>query len=111
MLTIAELPEYQKKVSGCLTPKEQADLIDYLAVNPDVGDLIQGTGGLRKIRWSTQSDGKRGGARVIYYYYNDTLPLYLITVYKKSGKVDLTNSERHGLAKLVTLLKEKGRVG
>ncbi|HEY7338016.1 MAG TPA: hypothetical protein VH639_24210 [Bryobacteraceae bacterium] len=59
-----------------LTQEERAVLVDYLAHNPMAGDLIQGAGGLRKLRWALESRGKRGGARVIYFYHSADIPLF-----------------------------------
>ena len=65
---------------------------------------MQGTGGIRKLRWGRGSRGKSGGARVIYYYHDQRIPLYLLTVFGKNEKDNLSKSERNDLAKLVSLL-------
>ncbi|MCI0653125.1 MAG: type II toxin-antitoxin system RelE/ParE family toxin [Methylococcaceae bacterium] len=65
---------------------------------------MQGTGGIRKFRWSRQSTGKSGGVRVIYYCHNKQMPLYLLTVFGKGEKANLNKTERNELAKLVRLL-------
>jgi hypothetical protein len=77
------------------------DLRDYLALNPQAGDVMPGTGGVRKLRWRIRGRGKRGGARVIYYFRDLNMPLYLISVYKKSELSALTQAERNTLRKLV----------
>ena len=59
-----------------LSDEELALLIDYLAYNPAAGDLIPGAGGVRKLRWGLQGRGKRGGARVIYFYHDAEMPLF-----------------------------------
>ncbi|MCF6808387.1 transcriptional regulator [Thiotrichales bacterium 19S9-12] len=86
MLTIVEMPEFERKVKDCLDKESEQDLIEYLAINPEAGDLIQGTGGIRKLRWSESGKGKRGGSRVIYYYHNYKIPVYLITIFKRMKK-------------------------
>lgn len=106
MLTIVELPEYQRKSADLLSPAVRADIMVFLAQNPASGDLIKGTGGVRKLRWATQSKGKRGGIRIIYYYYNNTLPLFLLTMFSKSEKQNLSMTERNELALLATKLVE-----
>lgn len=63
---------------------------NFLLATPDVGDLIRGGAGLRKLRWSAQGRGKRGGARVIYYWYVPGDRIYLIYGYVKSRSEDLT---------------------
>ncbi len=101
MQSIAELPEYQRKAKELLEAKESAAIVSYLAAHPAAGDLIQGTGGIRKLRWKRQGMGKRGGVRVIYYFHSEKMPLYLLTVFGKGGKDNLTKAERNMLADLV----------
>lgn len=67
---------------------------------------MEGTGGIRKFRWKREGTGKSGGARVIYYYYNENYPLFVITVFIKGKKSNLTKEERNDLSKLVGLLIE-----
>ena len=80
--------------------KERQELVDFIAVNPLAGAEIIGTGGMRKIRWTRAGMGKRGGARVIYFYYNETAPVYLLTVYAKSKKEDLSRRKKAHSEKL-----------
>jgi len=72
-----------------------------LSSNPKTGVLIQGTGGIRKLRWASKGKGKSGGSRVIYYFYNETIPLFLLTIFGKNEKINLTKAERNELAKSV----------
>ena len=65
---------------------------------------MQGTGGIRKLRWSRQGGGKSGGVRVIYYFRNENMPLYLLTIFGKGEKANLSKAERNELAKLVQIL-------
>ena len=65
---------------------------------------MEGTGGIRKLRWSRGSRGKSGGVRVIYYYHDERMPLYLLTVFGKNEQANLSKAERNQLAKLVDLL-------
>src|SRR3990167_11504764 len=78
------------------------ELIDSLALKPEQGVVISGTGGIRKIRWRTGKDnkGKSGGVRVLYYYEKKMLVL-LITLYRKSDKENIDMSEKHELKKLL----------
>ena len=80
-------------------------MIDHLAAQPRAGDLIQGTGGIRKLRWARGGRGRSGGVRIIYYFHGDRIPLYLLTVFGKGEKADLSKGERNELAKLVGALK------
>ena len=68
MQTIVELPEFQKRALTLLSEEQKSSIINYLSNHPQSGDLMQGTGGIRKLRWSAQGRGKSGGVRVIYYY-------------------------------------------
>ena len=72
-----------------------------LIANPELGDLIRGTGGLRKARWSVHGRGKRGGARVIYYWVTKRHQMLMLLIYPKSARDDLTADEQKLLAKLV----------
>ena len=87
---------------------ERSDVVDYLAAYPKAGDLIQGTGGIRKLRWARDARGKSGGVRVIYYFHSERIPLYLLTVFGKNEKANLTAAERNALAGLVFTLKRLG---
>ena len=104
MQTIVELPEFQKRAANFLKDEENTSIINYLAFHPQSGDLMQGTGGIRKLRWSAQGKGKSGGVRVIYYYHNGTMPLFLLTLFGKGEKANLSKAERNDLAKLTDLL-------
>jgi len=104
MITIAEVPEYIRQVEKLLTEAERQDVLSYLAAHPKSGDLIEGTGGIRKLRWGRGGRGKSGGVRVIYYYHSELMPLYLITLFAKNEQDNLSKSERNELAKLVDVL-------
>jgi len=104
MQTIVELSEFQKRASSLLNEDERTSIINYLAAHPQSGDLMQGTGGIRKLRWSAPGRGKSGGVRVIYYYHNGAVPLFLLTVFGKGEKASLSKAERNDLAKFTNLL-------
>ncbi|HGT2643464.1 TPA: type II toxin-antitoxin system RelE/ParE family toxin [Legionella pneumophila] len=94
--TVVEMPEFIKQSGSCMDEESKKSFIDYIAENPLQGDLIVGTGGVRKIRWTGDSHkGKRGGVRVIYYYYDQSIPIFLLTVYGKNQKDNLTNEEKN----------------
>jgi hypothetical protein len=73
----------------------------YLALNPQAGDLIRGTGGLRKVRWSIPGRGKSGGVRVIYFYVAADAQVRLLVIYRKGVKDDLSAAEKKTLRKLI----------
>lgn len=111
LVTVAEMPEYIRSAESLLSESERKDVIDYVAARPEAGDLIQGTGGIRKLRWARGGRGKSGGVRVIYYFHSERLPLYLLTVFGKGEKADLGKAERNELAKLVQILKGYAKEG
>jgi hypothetical protein len=78
--------------------------LSYLAAHPKSGDLIEGTGGIRKMRWSRGGRGKSGGVRVIYYYHSEVMPLYLLTMFAKNEQANLSKADRNNMAKLVDIL-------
>ena len=104
MLTIAEVPEYIRRAEKLLTEDERRDVVDYLAAHPKAGDIMEGTGGVRKLRWGRQGRGKSGGVRVIYYVHSDVMPLYLLTMFAKNERANLSKAERNELAGLVDTL-------
>lgn len=104
MITIAEVPEYIRQAEKLLTAEERQDIVSYLAAHPKSGDLIEGTGGIRKLRWGRGGRGKSGGVRVIYYYHSEVMPLYLVALFAKNEQANLSKTDRNGLAKLVDVL-------
>jgi hypothetical protein len=104
MLTIAEVPEYIRKSEKLLTDGERRDVLNYLAAHPKAGDLMEGTGGVRKLRWGRGGQGKSGGVRVIYYFYSEAMPLYLLTLFAKNERANLSKADRNDLAGLVEIL-------
>jgi hypothetical protein len=104
MLTIAELPEYIRRAEKLLSVAERLDIVNYLAGHPKAGDLMEGAGGVRKLRWGRGAQGKSGGVRIIYYMHSEAMPLYLLTLFAKNEQANLSKAERNELAELVGLL-------
>lgn len=104
LITVAELAEYQRRAEKLLAESERRDIVNYVAAFPKAGDLIKGTGGVRKLRWRRGGKGKSGGVRVIYYFHSERMPLYLLTVFAKNERADLSQAERSELASLVETL-------
>ncbi|WP_298233119.1 type II toxin-antitoxin system RelE/ParE family toxin [uncultured Azohydromonas sp.] len=104
MMTVAELPEYLRRASKLLGDDDRRAVVEYLAAHPKAGDLIEGTGGVRKLRWGRDGRGKSGGVRVIYYFHSEAMPLYLLTLFAKNERANLTKAERNELAGLVEVL-------
>src|ERR1051326_464993 len=94
---------FTRAVVELLADDEYAELQGALIVDPEVGDLMKGTGGLRKIRWTQQrrGKGKRGGVRVIYYWYASGSLIYMLIAYSKDEQDDLSAHQRAALTRLV----------
>ncbi|QLH16469.1 type II toxin-antitoxin system RelE/ParE family toxin [Paracoccus pantotrophus] len=102
---MAETPISTQQTEKLFNEDENQKLIDFLAENPMAGDEISGTGGVRKVRFAASGRGKRGGARVIYYYLDETMPLYALLTYAKNARSDMTPDEKRTVAALATALK------
>jgi hypothetical protein len=103
-VSVVETPEFLSATRKLMNDDERALLVDYLAHNPTVGDLIQGTGGIRKVRWGLEGRGKRGGARVIYFYHAADIPLFALTAYAKNERADLSQQDKNDFRQLTTML-------
>lgn len=109
MQAVIELPTpYLAKASKLMSAEEQKGVVDLIAANPECGDVISGTGGVRKVRFAREGQGKSGSYRIVYYYYNETLPIFLITCFGKNQKDNLSASEKNTVKKLVQVLHEYG---
>jgi hypothetical protein len=100
-ITVAETGPYQRKVGRLLSEGEKAELIAHLSMHPNAGVLIKGTGGIRKLRWARSGRGKSGGVRVIYYFHSQEMPLYLLTIFGKNEKGNISAEEKKVLSKMV----------
>lgn len=105
MQTVVETPIFMRQADKLFSEDEKRELIDFLAKNPLAGDEIPSTGGVRKLRFSTAGRGKRGGARVIYYYLDEVMPVYALLAYTKAMKTDLTPHEKRLVSALAAVLK------
>lgn len=92
-MEIIETSIFTKKICELLNDEQYKELQNHLVENPSSGDIIKGSGGLRKLRWKSSEKGKRGGLRNIYYYYEHKHQLYMIYVYKKNKQEDLTQKQ------------------
>ncbi len=92
-MEIIETSIFTKQVLEHLTDEEYLQIQKALILRPDIGSVIKKSGGLRKLRWSYGTKGKRGGCRIIYYWYKTEDEIYLLYLYPKNEKVDLSESE------------------
>jgi len=95
--TVVETPEFLAGARRVLTEAEREALISFVAKNPTAGDLMQGTGGARKLRWGARGKGKSGGARAITYYAGPDVPVFLMAIFGKNEKANLSKAERNEL--------------
>ena len=91
--TVIETPTFQKQADALWTEDERLDFVAWIAANPLAGDVIPGAEGARKVRWSAKSKGKRGGARVVYFNLSEQGVVYLVAIYEKSERENITPHE------------------
>ena len=103
-MTVVETPVFLRKAASVWDEDEHDAGIAFVASNPEAGNVIPETGGVRKLRWAAKGKGKSGGARVIYYFHNQSMPVFMLSVYAKNEKADLSPAERNEMKKLVPQL-------
>ena len=106
MQTVVETPTYLAVANKLFSEEERADIVALVAADPECGDVIRGTGEFRKVRVARKGMGKSGGARVVYIWRNERFPVFLITVFPKNEKENLSCHGDHGRAQRA---KETGR--
>jgi hypothetical protein len=94
-----EAPAFSRHVADYLSAEDYRALQEELAANPELGDVMPDTGGFRKLRWADPARGKgrRGGLRIIYYYFATDHQVWLVTLYSKDEASDLTAREKKAL--------------
>lgn len=103
--TVVETPVFIRRAQKLLAQEERDELITYLATHPLAGDEIVGTGGVRKVRFAAKGKGKSGGVRVIYYFYDQEMPIYALLIYGKNERADLTPDQRKSVASFAAAIK------
>jgi len=107
---VVETPGYLRQANALFTEAERERIVRLVAIDPECGDLIQGTGGFRKVGVPRGDIGKRGGARVVYILRNERFPAFLVAAYAKSEKANLSKEERNQLARIADqIFAEYGR--
>ncbi len=96
---------FTRQADKLFDEEEKRQLVNALAENPRAGVLIPGGGGVRKLRFAASGRGKRGGARVIYYFVDEDMPVYALLVYPKGTKTDLTPEEKQTVRALAAELR------
>ncbi|TVQ85726.1 MAG: addiction module toxin RelE [Micavibrio sp.] len=105
MQTVVELPEFircAKKLG--LSDDEREAIVEMIASNPEIGDEISGTGGMRKIRIAGKNKGKSGGYRAITFFSGAHIPVFLITIYGKNQKDNLSDAEKNTMKSLAAAI-------
>lgn len=106
-MLFVETPAFTRELSAYLDDVGYATLQAFLGTYPNAGPIIRGSGGIRKLRWRSRRGGKRGGSRVIYYWLAPQDRIYLLTIYGKGVKDDLTAAERAAWRRAVEEIKHE----
>jgi hypothetical protein len=109
-LTVNETSAFVRRAQKLLSTEEHEELLFFLALHPQSGDEIPGTGGVRKVRYAARGKGKSGGVRVIYYFFDEENPLYAIFLYGKNEQANLTPEQKQEVAALAATLKAAAKV-
>ncbi len=107
---VSEAPAFSRKAAKLWAQEEYDEFIGFIARNPEAGDLIEASGGARKVRWSRAGSGKRGGTRIVTYYYDETLPVYLLMLFAKNEKADLSADNKRELRETIAAIKAKHKL-
>ena len=110
MQTVVETPPYLADAVRLFSEAERAEIVDVISSDPQCGVVVAGAGGVRKLRVPASGRGKRGGARVIYLFGGGEVPIFLLAVFAKNERADLTQAERNELARVTaTMLRDYRR--
>lgn len=97
---------YRAWAEGVLTEEERDGIVDLLAADPTCGVILRDTGGIRKVRFARAGRGKSGGVRIVYYFHDGNMPVYILAGFAKNEKANLSPAERAALRKLVARILE-----
>jgi hypothetical protein len=111
MHTVVETPPYLADAERLFSDEERAAIVDAVSADPICGVVIPGTGGIRKLRVAASGRGKRGGARVVYLFGGDDVPVFLLAVFAKNESADLTQAERNDFGRMTAALLQRYRSG
>jgi hypothetical protein len=104
MHTVVETPPYLADAERLLDDEQRAAIVDAVSVDPKCGVVVPGAGGVPKLRVAASGRGKRGGARVIYLFGGDDIPVFLLAFFAKNEKADLTQRERKELGRITATM-------
>lgn len=101
-MTVVETPEFLRIAEKYVGRDVLDSMIEHISNNPEAGDIIPNTGGCRKIRWQKKAnEGKSGGVRTIYYFYDENMPVYLLVTYPKNVKANIDSDIENALKTMV----------
>ncbi|MBK0023918.1 type II toxin-antitoxin system RelE/ParE family toxin [Ochrobactrum sp. S46] len=110
MQTVIETPAYLASAKDeNVSEDERNEIVAFLAANPDAGDIMAGTGGARKVRFGGRGKGKSGGYRIITFYADEDIPLFLLDIYSKDTQANISKADRNELRKILTVLPQVWR--
>jgi mRNA-degrading endonuclease RelE of RelBE toxin-antitoxin system len=104
MQTVVETPSYLDDAERLFSSDERKAIVDRLAADPTCGVVIPGSGGIRKVRFGFGTRGKSGGARIIYLFSGVNLPVFILAVFAKNEKANLSAADRNALGKMVVAM-------
>lgn len=110
MLTVVETSAFARRAEKLLSMEEHEELLFYLALHPESGGEIPGTGGVRKVRYAAKGKGKSGGIRVVYYFFDEENPIYAIFLYGKNEQANLTPEQKKAVTAFTATLKAAAKV-
>ena len=107
LITVVETASFVAGTKVCMTNEERTEAINMIAANPESGDIVPGGGGIRKVRFAIGGRGKSGGVRIIYYFHNERVPVFLLAVFAKNEQANLTRAETNLLGNAAKMLARK----
>lgn len=110
MHTVVETPAFlaSAREEG-ISDDERASMVSYLGLNPDAGEIMPGTGGARKLRFAGRGKGKSGGYRIVTFYADADMPVFLLDVYSKDSQANLSKADRNELRGILSELPNAWR--
>lgn len=109
ILTVVETAAFARRAEKLLTSDEYEEMMLFLALHPESGDEMQGTGGVRKVRFRAKGRGKSGGVRIIYYFYDNENPVFAIFLYAKNEQVEMTPEQKKHVTAFAESIKADAR--
>ncbi|MCC6537023.1 MAG: type II toxin-antitoxin system RelE/ParE family toxin [Bryobacterales bacterium] len=97
LITVVETARFLSDADDLIDEAGREALVAHIAAHPDAGAVMPGTGGVRKLRWALVGRGKSAGARVIYYFHSERMPVFLLAMYGKNERANLTAAERNAM--------------